>query len=152
MVCSACSRWWRRLRHAIGASDNRRADRFAGKGLVLAALLPVPVIATLIALPRLLAALGYDAVLAAEIGRFLGAIAWAVRASSARRVAEFPGRGLTQPDRDDRIDPLHSAERRLNWILIFGRFGAPARGIAGSAARQRSSNADVRQSCALRGG
>src|SRR6478672_11409315 len=37
--------------HAIGASDNRRAGQIAGKGLVLAALLAVPVIATLIALP-----------------------------------------------------------------------------------------------------
>src|SRR5215472_9426898 len=38
--------------HAIGAGDHRRAGRVAGAGLVLAALL-------------------------AEIGRFLGAIAWA---------------------------------------------------------------------------
>src|SRR5712691_3925999 len=64
--------------HAIGASDKRRAGQVAGKGLVLAALLAVPVIAILIMLPRLLGVLGYDPALAAEIGRFLGAIAWAV--------------------------------------------------------------------------
>src|SRR3984893_11331267 len=47
--------------HAIGANDPRRAGRVAGKGLVLAALLGVPVIATLITIPRLLAGLGYEA-------------------------------------------------------------------------------------------
>src|SRR5947207_15781353 len=37
--------------HAIGAGDNRRAGQVAGKGLVLAASLAVPVIAMLMMLP-----------------------------------------------------------------------------------------------------
>jgi len=57
--------------HAIGAGDSRRAGQVAGKGLVLAALLAVPVIAMLMMLPGLLAVLGYAPALAAEIGRFL---------------------------------------------------------------------------------
>src|SRR6202008_3019448 len=61
--------------HAIGAGDNRTAGRVAGAGLVLAALLAVPVVAALLASNRLLVALGYEPALAAEIGRFLGAIA-----------------------------------------------------------------------------
>ena len=68
--------------HAMGAGDNRRAGRVAGAGLVLAALLAVPVVAALLVADRLLVALGYEPALAAEIGRFLGAIAWAARASS----------------------------------------------------------------------
>src|SRR6516162_7895571 len=63
--------------HAIGAGDNRGAGRVAGAGLVLAALLAVPVVAALLGAGHLLVALGYQPALAAEIGRFLGAIVWA---------------------------------------------------------------------------
>ena len=119
--------------HAIGASDNQRAGQVAGKGLVLAALLAVPVIATLLALPRLLAALGYDAVLAAEIGRFLGAIAWAVPGflgfAVLRSFLVAASHSRTVMIALILCIPLNAG---LNWILIFGRFGAPALGIAGS--------------------
>src|SRR6266436_3547818 len=119
--------------HAIGAGDNRRAGQIAGKGLVLAALLAVPVIATLMALPRLLAALGYDAVLAAEIGRFLGAIAWAVPGflgfAVLRSFLVAASHSRTVMIALILCIPLNAG---LNWVLIFGHFGAPALGIAGS--------------------
>src|SRR5437667_1141978 len=119
--------------HAIGANDPRRAGQVAGKGLVLAALLAVPVIATLMALPRLLAALGYDAVLAAEIGRFLGAIAWAVPGflgfAVLRSFLVAASHSRTVMIALILCIPLNAG---LNWILIFGHFGAPALGIAGS--------------------
>ena len=119
--------------HAIGATDNRRAGQIAGKGLVLAALLAVPVIATLMALPRLLAALGYDAVLAAEIGRFLGAIAWAVPGflgfAVLRSFLVAASHSRTVMITLILCIPLNAG---LNWILIFGHFGAPPLGIAGS--------------------
>ncbi len=119
--------------HAIGAGDNRRAGRVAREGIVLAALLAVPVVGTLMVLPRLLAVLGYEPALAAEIGRFLGAIAWAapgflgfavlrsflVAASHSRAVMVVLVLCI----------PMNAG---LNWILIFGHFGAPALGIAGS--------------------
>ena len=119
--------------HAIGAGDNRRAGRVAGAGLVLAALLAVPVVAALLAANRLLVVLGYEPALAAEIGRFLGAIAWAapgflgfavlrsflVAASHSRTVMIALILGI----------PMNAG---LNWILIFGHLGAPALGIAGS--------------------
>src|SRR5438876_10580014 len=44
--------------HAIGAGDSRRAGRIAGEGLVLAALLAVPVIATLMVFACLLSVPG----------------------------------------------------------------------------------------------
>src|SRR5207245_2875732 len=62
--------------HAIGADDHQTAGQIAGEGLALAALLSAPVIVVLTVIDRLLAALGYDPALAAEIGRFLGAIVW----------------------------------------------------------------------------
>src|SRR6201987_3755263 len=63
--------------HAIGAGDNRRAGRVAGAGLVLAALLAIPVVAALLAANRLLVALGDEPALAGGVGGVLGAIAWA---------------------------------------------------------------------------
>jgi len=119
--------------HAIGAGDNHRAGRVAGAGLVLAALLAVPVVAVLLAANRLLVVLGYEPALAAEIGRFLGAIAWAapgflgfavlrsflVAAPHSRTVMIALILGI----------PVNAG---LNWILIFGHLGAPGLGIAGS--------------------
>jgi multidrug resistance protein, MATE family len=119
--------------HAIGAGDNHRAGRVAGAGLVLAALQAVPVVVALLIANRLLVRLGYEPALAAEIGRFLGAIAWAapgflgfavlrsflVAASHSRTVMIALILGI----------PMNAG---LNWILIFGHLGAPALGIAGS--------------------
>jgi len=119
--------------HAIGAADNRTAGRIAGAGLVLAALLAAPVIAALLVANRLLVILGYEPALAAEIGRFLGAIAWAapgflgfavlrsflVAASHSRSVMIALILCI----------PMNAG---LNWILVFGHLGAPALGIAGS--------------------
>jgi len=119
--------------HAIGANDPRRAGQVAGKGLVLAALLAVPVITTLMAVPRLLGALGYDAVLAAEIGRFLGAIAWAVPGflgfAVLRSFLVAASHSRTVMIALVLCVPLNAG---LNWVLIFGHFGAPPLGIAGS--------------------
>jgi MATE family multidrug resistance protein len=119
--------------HAIGAGDRGRAGRIARQGLVLATLLAVPVIAALLMANRLLLTLGYEPALAAEIGRFLGAIAWAapgflgfavlrsflVAASHSRTVMIALIIGI----------PMNAG---LNWILIFGHLGAPTLGIAGS--------------------
>jgi multidrug resistance protein, MATE family len=119
--------------HAIGAGDARRAGEIARQGLVLAAALAIPVIATLTMLPRLLGVLGYEPALAAEIGRFLGAIAWAAPGFLGFAVL----RAFLVPASHSRTVmavlilciPMNAA---LNWMLIFGRFGAPALGIAGS--------------------
>jgi MATE family multidrug resistance protein len=105
----------------------------AVSGPVLAALLAVPVVTTLMAVPRLLGALGYDAVLAGEIGRFLGAIAWAVPGflgfAVLRSFLVAASHSRTVMIALVLCIPLNAG---LNWILIFGRFGAPALGIAGS--------------------
>src|SRR5437588_6564389 len=54
--------------HAIGAGDHPTAGRVAGGGLIVAAALAAPMMAILAALPPLLAGLGYEPDLVAEIG------------------------------------------------------------------------------------
>jgi multidrug resistance protein, MATE family len=119
--------------HAIGAGDDRMAGRVAGAGLVLAAVLAVPVVAALLNVSRLLLAFGYDPALAAEIGRFLDALAWAAPGFLGFAVL----RSFLVAASHSRIVmialilciPMNAG---LNWLLVFGRLGAPALGIAGS--------------------
>jgi multidrug resistance protein, MATE family len=119
--------------HAIGAGDNRRAGRVAGAGLGLAALLAVPVVAALLMANRLLVALGYEPALAAEIGRFLGAIAWAAPGflgfAVLRSFLVAASHSRTVMIALILCIPMNAG---LNWILVFGHLGAPALGIAGS--------------------
>jgi multidrug resistance protein, MATE family len=119
--------------HAIGAGDDRRAGRVAGAGLVLAALLAAPVIAALLSARHLLVALGYEPALAAEIGRFLGAIAWAAPGllgfAVLRSFLVAASHSRTVMIALILCVPMNAG---LNWILVFGRLGAPALGIAGS--------------------
>jgi MATE family multidrug resistance protein len=119
--------------HAIGAEDHPTAGRVAGAGLIIAAVLAVPVIAILTVIPELLVALGYEPELAAEIGRFLRAIRWGAPAFLGFAVLRF----LLVAAFRTRIVmvipllaiPLNAA---LNWVLVFGHFGMPAMGSAGS--------------------
>ena len=119
--------------HAIGARDDRRAGRVAGAGLVLAALLTVPVVAALLLANRLLVRLGYEPALAAEIGRFLGAIAWAAPGflgfAVLRSFLVAASHSRTVMIALILCIPMNAG---LNWILVFGHLGAPALGIAGS--------------------
>ena len=119
--------------HAIGAGDHPTAGRVAGAGLIIAAVLAAPVIGVLTVIPGLLAALGYDPDLAAEIGRFLRVIRWGAPAFLGFAVLRF----LLVAAFRTRIVmvipllaiPLNAA---LNWVLVFGHFGMPAMGSAGS--------------------
>jgi MATE family multidrug resistance protein len=119
--------------HAFGARDRRAAGQIAGAGLILAALFALPFVAGLTSLDRLLRALGYDAALAAEIGSYLGALAWGGPA--------FLGFGVLQSlvSAISRTRPVMTVvlicavgNAVLNWMLIFGHLGAPALGVTGS--------------------
>ena len=119
--------------HAVGAGDDRRAGRVGGAGLVLAALLAVPVVAALLVAGRLLVAFGYNPALAAEIGDFLGAIAWAAPGFLGFAVL----RGFLVAASHSRTVMIASLlcipmNAGLNWLYVFGHLGAPALGIAGS--------------------
>ena len=120
--------------HAIGADDHPTLGGVAGAGLIVAALLAAPVILILTAFPVLLAGLGYEPELVAGIGIYLRAISWGAPAFLGFAVLRFL---LVAAFRARSIMvisliavPLNAA---LNWVLIFGHFGAPGLGILGSA-------------------
>jgi len=119
--------------HALGAGDRRTAGRSAGAGLVLALLLALPFIAALVSLDRVLAALGYDAILAAEIGRYLRAIAWGAPAFLGFAVLRSLLAALSHTRSVMAVVVICIVGNALlNWVLIFGHLGAPPLGMAGS--------------------
>src|SRR5207302_9253799 len=92
-----------------------------------------PMMAILIVLPPLLAGLGYEPDLVAEIGRFLWAISWGVPGFLAAAVLRFRLIAAFRT-RVVMIIPLLAVPLNLalNWVLIFGHWGLPALGSAGS--------------------
>src|SRR5215471_17046724 len=119
--------------HALGAGDRQAAGRSAGAGLVLAVVLALPFAVALISLDRLLGALGYDPALAAEIGRYLRAIAWGAPAFLGFAVLRSLLAALSHTRSVMAVVLICVAGNALlNWVLIFGRLGAPALGMAGS--------------------
>ncbi|HYZ42429.1 MAG TPA: MATE family efflux transporter, partial [Stellaceae bacterium] len=119
--------------HALGAGDRHAAGRTAGAGLALAVLLAVPMIIVLTSLDHLLRALGYDAALASEIGRYLRAIAWGAPAFLGFAVLRSLLSALSRTRPVMMVVALCvGGNAALNWVLIFGHLGAPALAVAGS--------------------
>jgi MATE family multidrug resistance protein len=119
--------------HALGAGDRNRAGRIAGTGLLLAVLLALPFIAALRELDRVLQALGYNAALAAEIGRYLRAIAWGGPAFLGFAVLRSLLAVLSHTRSIMAVLLICVVgNAALNWILVFGHLGMPALGVAGS--------------------
>jgi MATE family multidrug resistance protein len=119
--------------HAIGADDRPAADRIAGAGMVLAAVLAVPVFVLLTIAPRLLTLLGYDPVLAADIARYLSAIRWGAPAFLAFAVLRAMLSAAARVRAVMLVVLLAvPANALLNWAWVFGHLGLPALGIRGS--------------------
>ena len=119
--------------HAHGTGDRRAVGRIAGAGLLLAVLLAPPFVGALIAFDRLLEALGYDAELAAGIGRFMRAMAWGAPAFLGCCVLRSLLAALSHARSVMAVLVICVAGNALlNWALIFGHLGAPALGVAGS--------------------
>jgi len=119
--------------HALGAGDRRAAGRVTGAGLVLAVLLALPFVAALTTLDVLFRALGYDAPLAAQIGRYLRAIAWGGPAFLGFAVLRSMLAALSHTRPVMAVLLIRIAgNAALNWVLIFGHLGAPPLGAAGS--------------------
>jgi MATE family multidrug resistance protein len=118
---------------ALGAGDRHAAGRITGTGLLLAVLLALPFVAALTSLDLLLRALGYDETLAAEIGRYLRAIAWGGPAFLGFAVLRslFSALSHTRPVMVVVLVCV-AGNALLNWLLIFGHLGMPALGVAGS--------------------
>ena len=119
--------------HALGAGDRAAAGRIAGAGLALAVLLALPFVAALTSLDRLLHALGYDVMLAEEIGVYLRALAWGAPAFLGFAVLRSLFAALSRARPVMAVLLLCVAGNGvLNWVLIFGHLGAPPLGVAGS--------------------
>jgi MATE family, multidrug efflux pump len=120
--------------YAIGAGDRAAAGRLARSGLILAALLSAPVIASMIVAPVLLDRIGYAPALASEIGRFLHAVCWGAPGFLGFVVLRSLLSALKRTRGIMLVLVLCvPATAGLNWILIFGHFGAPRLGLVGSA-------------------
>jgi MATE family multidrug resistance protein len=118
---------------ALGGGDRRAAGRIAGAGLLLAGLLALPFVAALTSLDRLLEWLGYDAALAAEIGRYLRALAWGGPAFLGFAVLRSLLAALSHTRSVMAVLLICVVGNAvLNWVLIFGHLGAPALGVPGS--------------------
>jgi MATE family multidrug resistance protein len=119
--------------HALGAGDRGAAGRIAGAGLALAVLLSLPFVAVLMRLDRVLLTLGYDPQLAHEIGRYLRALAWGAPAFLGLAVLRSLLAALSRTGAVMAVLlACVAGNAALNWVLIWGRLGAPALGMAGS--------------------
>ncbi len=118
---------------AIGAGDRAAVGRVTASGLLLAAVLTIPVVAAMLLAERLLGLIGYDPGLTEEIGRYLRAIVWGAPGFLGFAVLRCLFATLSRA----RVVmivllpclPLNAA---LNWMLVFGHLGAPPLGVAGS--------------------
>jgi multidrug resistance protein, MATE family len=120
--------------YAIGAGKREASGRIAGSGLILAALLAVPVIAGVLLAPSLLDLIGYDPALAHQTGRFLQAVCWGAPGFLGFVVLRSFLSALRRA-RGVMIVLLLCvpANGALNWVLIYGHLGMPALGLVGAA-------------------
>ena len=119
--------------HAFSAGDRDALGRIATAGLLVAALMTLPFIAALTNFGSLIQALGYESSLVAEIRGFLQAIGWGAPA--------FLGFGalrclVTAMSRTTPVLVVIALGICLNawldWLLIYGNFGAPTLAAKGS--------------------
>ncbi|MGH7090576.1 MAG: MATE family efflux transporter [Stellaceae bacterium] len=119
--------------HALGAGDRGAAGRITGAGLALAAPFAILFVAAIANFDHLLRVFGYDPALAAEIGRYLRAIAWGGPAFLGFEVLASLFTVLARTRSLMAVLLICVAgNAALNWVMIFGRLGMPALGIAGA--------------------
>ena len=120
--------------HAWGAGDLPEARRSMRAGLVLAACFTVPLMAGVLGLAPLLAPIGVEAPVVREATGFVQVLVWSMPLLLVYSVV----RRYLQGIHDVRPVAWALISSNLinavgNWILIYGRLGAPHMGIRGSA-------------------
>ena len=122
------------LSHAVGAGDPEEIARGIQRGIVLAILLCLPTALLLWPAPAVFAALHQPPDVAPLAGAYtrvcipgtIGLFAFVVLRQSLQALHRMRPVVLT-------ILAANVLNAGLNWVLIYGRFGAPALGVVGSA-------------------
>jgi len=111
----------------------REIRRIVRQGLWSAVAVSIPAILLLWHGDKFLIAIGQDPALTAEAARYLRALVWALPSFLGYVVLRFFISGLERPQWAFVIAIAGIAFNALgNWLLIFGNWGFPALGIAGS--------------------
>jgi MATE family multidrug resistance protein len=119
--------------HASGAGERDAVGRAAGQGLVVAAALGFPAVALLWWMGWIVGAFGADPEMVPLMTEYLRAIAWCVPAILAFSVLQRFVSALFRPRLPTVISILAIGLNVVaNEALIFGRWGFPALGVAGS--------------------
>jgi len=120
--------------HAFGAGRIHECHRWLGYAVVLSLLLSVPVTIVVLALSSALSHWGLDPLVLALTQPYLDILAWSIPPlllyASFRRYLQ--GMGVVRPVMVALV-LANVLNALVNWILIFGHFGAPAMGVRGSA-------------------
>jgi MATE family multidrug resistance protein len=120
--------------HAFGAGRIHECHRWLGYAVILSLLLSVPVTIVVLALSSALAHWGLDPLVLALTQPYLDILAWSIPPlllyASFRRYLQ--GMGVVRPVMVALV-LANVLNALVNWILIFGHFGAPAMGVRGSA-------------------
>jgi len=120
--------------YAIGAGDRAAAGRIARSGLILAALLSLPIIGAMMEAHRLLDVIGYDAALSDEVGRFLHAVCWGAPGFLCFAVLRSLLAALNRTRGVMIVLVLCvPANAALNWVFIYGHLGMAPLGLTGAA-------------------
>ena len=120
--------------HAFGAGRLDECHRWLVHGTTLAVLLTLPLTVLLWWTTGSLEALGLEPAVLALTRPYLSVVNWSVLPlllyAAFRRYLQ--GMGVVRPVMIALIS-ANVVNAILNWVLIFGKFGAPALGVAGAA-------------------
>ena len=120
--------------HAFGAGRIDECHRWLGYGVTLSLLLSIPVTVIVLALSSALDHWGLDPVVLRLTQPYLDVLAWSIPPlllyASFRRYLQ--GMGVVRPVMAALV-LANVLNAFVNWLLIFGHWGAPAMGVRGSA-------------------
>src|SRR5262245_38710209 len=120
--------------HAFGAGRIDECHRWLAHGVTLSLLLSIPVTIIVLALSSVLDRWGLDPVVLSLTQPYLDVLAWSIPPlllyASFRRYLQ--GMGVVRPVMVALV-LANVLNGFVNWLLIFGHWGAPAMGVRGSA-------------------
>ena len=120
--------------HAFGAGRIDECHRWLAYGVTLSLLLSIPVTLIVLALSSALDRLGLDPVVLRLTQPYLDVLAWSIPPlllyAAFRRYLQ--GMGVVRPVMVALV-LANALNAFVNWLLIFGHWGAPAMGVRGSA-------------------